>query len=63
MDNLLTLEEYKNYLKNKRDDLRIEIKALDENVSELDYQVSIINSTLCVIEGMEKKYYYEERQN
>ena len=62
MENLLTLEEYKKYLKNKKDELIIEIKALDENVGELDSQVTIIKSTICFIEGMEEKYYYE-REN
>jgi len=57
MNNLFTLEEYKNYLKNKKDELQIEIQSIEENVSEIDNQVSIINSTLCFIKEIEEKYY------
>ena len=57
MNDLDTLEEYKEYLKKKKEELTIEIQALEENVVELDNKISIIKSTLKFIEELEKGYY------
>ena len=61
MDNLLTFEQYKNYLKDRVESIPYEIKECEDRIKELNEELVIINSTICFVYEIEKKYYYEER--
>ena len=61
MENLLTFEQYKNYLKDRLESIPYEVKECEDRIKELEEELDIINSTICIIQEMEKIYYYEQR--
>ena len=57
MNNLFTLQEYKEYLNKEREEILKSIKRYNDRIMKLETQLTKLNSTMCIIEEMEKIYY------